>query len=80
MAATWESYASATTRTCRSSAHVMRAGTMIAWTAVCSGLSRCSSSTVGPVTLSTPRQWLLGSLLLWVFVVPLYLVADERRC
>ena len=32
-------------------------------------------ATVGPVTLSTPQQWLLGSLLLWVFVVPLYLVA-----
>ena len=32
-------------------------------------------ATVGPVTLSTPEQWLLGSLLLWVFVVPLYLVA-----
>ena len=32
-------------------------------------------ATVGPVTLSTPQHWLLGSLLLWVFVVPLYLVA-----
>jgi hypothetical protein len=27
------------------------------------------------VTLSTPEQWLLGSVLLWIFVVPLYLVA-----
>ncbi|HSN11795.1 MAG TPA: hypothetical protein VLS51_06790 [Propionibacteriaceae bacterium] len=32
-------------------------------------------ATVGPVTLSTSGQWLLGCLLLWVFVVPLYLVA-----
>ena len=32
-------------------------------------------ATVGPVTLSTPEQWLLGSALLWIFVVPLYLVA-----
>jgi hypothetical protein len=32
-------------------------------------------ATVGPVTLSTPEQWLLGSVLLWIFVVPLYLVA-----
>jgi hypothetical protein len=32
-------------------------------------------ATVGPVTLSTAGQWLLGCLLLWVFVVPLYLVA-----
>jgi hypothetical protein len=32
-------------------------------------------ATVGPVTLSTPEQWLLGCLLLWVFVFPLYLVA-----
>ncbi len=32
-------------------------------------------ATVGPVTLSSPEQWLLGSLVLWVFVVPLYLAA-----
>jgi hypothetical protein len=32
-------------------------------------------ASVGPVTLSTPEQWLVASLLLWVFVVPLYLVA-----
>lgn len=32
-------------------------------------------ATVGPVTLSTPEHWLIGSLLLWVLVVPLYLVA-----
>lgn len=32
-------------------------------------------ASVGPVTLSTPAHWLLGCLLLWVFVVPLYLVA-----
>jgi len=32
-------------------------------------------ATVGPITLETPGQWLAGSLLLWVFVVPLYLVA-----
>lgn len=30
---------------------------------------------VGPVTLCSPEQWLLGGLLLWVFVVPLYLLA-----
>ena len=34
-------------------------------------------ATVGPVTLSTPSQWLLGCLLLWVFVVPRYLVARK---
>jgi hypothetical protein len=32
-------------------------------------------ATVGPVTLSTPEQWFLGCLLLWVYVFPLYLVA-----
>jgi hypothetical protein len=32
-------------------------------------------ATIGPVTFSTPTQWFLGCLLLWVFVVPLYLVA-----
>jgi hypothetical protein len=32
-------------------------------------------ASVGPVTLSTPAHWLLGCLLLWVVVVPLYLVA-----
>ena len=32
-------------------------------------------ATVGPVTLSTPEQWLVGCIVLWVFVVPLYLVA-----
>jgi len=32
-------------------------------------------ATVGPITLGTPEQWLIASLLLWVFVVPLYLVA-----
>lgn len=32
-------------------------------------------ATVGPVTVSTPGQWLLGCLVLWVLVVPLYLVA-----
>lgn len=32
-------------------------------------------ATVGPVTLSTPEQWFVGCLLLWVLVVPLYLVA-----
>lgn len=30
---------------------------------------------VGPVTLSTPQQWLLACLLVWVVAVPLYLVA-----
>jgi len=32
-------------------------------------------ATVGPVPLSTPGEWLIGCLVLWVFVVPLYLVA-----
>ena len=32
-------------------------------------------ATVGPVTFSTPEQWLLGCLVLWIFVLPLYLVA-----
>ena len=32
-------------------------------------------ATVGPVTISTPEQWLLGCIVLWVFAVPLYLVA-----
>lgn len=32
-------------------------------------------ATVGPVTLSTHQQWLMGCVVLWVFVVPLYLVA-----
>lgn len=36
---------------------------------------RAVVATVGPVTLSTPSHWLVGCLLLWVFVVPLYLVA-----
>ena len=30
---------------------------------------------VGPLRLATPGQWLLASLLLWVVVLPLYLVA-----
>ena len=32
-------------------------------------------ATVGQVTLSTAEEWLLSCLLLWVLVVPLYLVA-----
>ena len=32
-------------------------------------------ATIGPVNLSTPEQWLLGGLVLWIVVVPLYLVA-----
>jgi hypothetical protein len=36
---------------------------------------RAVVATVGPLTLARPTQWLLGCLLLWVFVVPLYLVA-----
>ena len=27
-------------------------------------------ATVGPLTLATAEQWLLGRLLLWAFVVP----------
>ena len=38
---------------------------------------RAVVATVGPVTVSTPGQWLLGCLVLWVFVVPLYLVARD---
>jgi hypothetical protein len=34
-------------------------------------------ATVGPVTVSTPGQWLLGCLVLWVLAVPLYLVARK---
>jgi hypothetical protein len=34
-------------------------------------------ATVGPVTLCTPVQWLVACLVLWVFVVPLYLVARK---
>jgi len=34
-------------------------------------------ATVGPMSLETPEQWLIASLLLWVFVVPLYLVAGR---
>jgi putative flippase GtrA len=30
---------------------------------------------IGPFTLSTAGQWLLGCVVLWVFVVPLYLAA-----
>jgi hypothetical protein len=32
-------------------------------------------ASVGPITLSSPEQWLFGCILLWVVVVPLYLVA-----
>jgi len=35
-------------------------------------------ATVGPITLSKPEQWLIGSVLLWIFVVPLYLVARRE--
>lgn len=30
---------------------------------------------IGPIRLATPERWLVGCLLLWVFVLPLYLVA-----
>jgi hypothetical protein len=36
---------------------------------------RAVVATVGPVTLSTPEQWLFCCLVLWVFAVPLYVVA-----
>ena len=32
-------------------------------------------ASVGPVTLSKPEQWLIGCIIFWIFVVPLYLVA-----
>ncbi|MGE0819906.1 MAG: hypothetical protein AB7O74_14720 [Candidatus Nanopelagicales bacterium] len=32
-------------------------------------------ASVGPVTLSEPAHWLLGCIVLWILVVPLYLVA-----
>ena len=32
-------------------------------------------ATIGAVTIPTPEQWLLGCIVLWVFAVPLYLVA-----
>lgn len=34
-------------------------------------------ATVGPVSLSTPQHWLAGCIVLWVFVVPLFLVARK---
>jgi hypothetical protein len=36
-------------------------------------------ASVGPVTISTPEQWFLGCLLLWIFVFPLYLVARRSK-
>jgi hypothetical protein len=36
------------------------------------------AATVGPITLATPAQWFLGCLILWVLVVPLYLVARRE--
>jgi hypothetical protein len=38
---------------------------------------RAVVATVGPVNVSTPWRWLLGCLVLWVFVVPLYFVARD---
>jgi hypothetical protein len=38
---------------------------------------RAVVATLGPVNVSTPWQWLLGCLVLWVFVVPLYFVARD---
>lgn len=32
-------------------------------------------ATVGPLTLSTPSQWLVAILLVWIFLAPLCLVA-----
>lgn len=40
-----------------------------------SDTGRAVVATVGPVTLSTPEHWLLGCVVLWILVVPLYLVA-----
>lgn len=34
-------------------------------------------ASVGPVTLSTPEHWLIGCVLLWILVLPLYLVARQ---
>jgi uncharacterized membrane protein len=36
-------------------------------------------ATVGPLSLSTPQQWLVGCVFLWVFVVPLYLTARRAE-
>lgn len=35
-------------------------------------------ASIGPVTLDRPIVWLVGCLLLWVFVFPLYLVARRQ--
>jgi putative flippase GtrA len=32
-------------------------------------------ASVGQLTISTPEQWGLGCLVLWIFVFPLYLTA-----
>jgi hypothetical protein len=36
-------------------------------------------ATVGPVTVSSPEQWLLACVFLWIFAVPLYLVARRAE-
>jgi len=39
------------------------------------GAGRGVVAEVGPLKLATPGQWFVASLLLWVVVLPLYLVA-----
>lgn len=34
-------------------------------------------ASVGPVTLPEPGHWLIGCIVLWIFVVALYLVAKR---
>ncbi len=36
------------------------------------------TASVGPVTLDRPEHWLLGCLLLWILVFPMYLVARHQ--
>jgi hypothetical protein len=36
-------------------------------------------ASVGQLTISTPEQWGLGCLVLWIFVFPLYLTARRAQ-
>ncbi len=36
-------------------------------------------ASVGPLTFSEPAHWLLGCIVLWIFVVPFYLVARRAE-
>jgi hypothetical protein len=37
------------------------------------------TATIGPREFSTPMAWIVGCLILWIFFVPLYLVARAQR-